>query len=125
MTTLLILDDEPIIRQSLVDYFEDQEWNTLEAESAETALTLLKNHEVTAAIVDIRLPGLDGNEFIRRAVHLCPRMGFVICTGSPAFIIPADLSRLSNVSSWLCRKPVRDLSELKHHLVHLLDNLKS
>lgn len=125
MTTILILEDELIIRQSLADYFEDQAWHTLEAETAEKALTLLDAHTITAAIVDIRLPGIDGNEFIRKAAPLHPNMGFVICTGSPAFMVPPDLQQLPNVSDWLCRKPVRNLDELKNQLVQLIDSLNS
>ncbi|MET0029164.1 MAG: response regulator [Candidatus Thiodiazotropha sp.] len=125
MTTILILDDEHIIRQSLSDYFDDQDWQTHVAESAEIALDLLKQHTFSAAIVDIRLPGIDGNEFIRRSAPHHPSMGFLICTGSPDFSIPPELHELPNVSSWLCRKPLRDLTELKQRLVQLMSYLNT
>ncbi|MET0068032.1 MAG: response regulator [Candidatus Thiodiazotropha sp.] len=124
MIKILILDDEHIIRQSLSDYFEDQDWQTVEADSAEAAFALLKQQKFSAAIVDIRLPGIDGNEFIRLSAPRHPRMGFLICTGSPDFIIPPDLHVFANVSSWLCKKPLRDLGELKQELVLLMSNLK-
>ena len=50
MNTILILDDEQAVRQSLVDYFEDILWNTVQAESAEEALELLKQEKpITSA----------------------------------------------------------------------------
>ena len=42
MNTILILDDEYVVRQSFVDYFEDSLWRVVQAETAEQALDLLE-----------------------------------------------------------------------------------
>lgn len=113
MTTILLLDDESIVRQSLVDFFGDQGWVTVEAESAEDASLKLESQLVHAVVVDIRLPGMDGSEFIRGVCTTYPQTAFLICTGSPDFEVPVDLCGLPNVSTWICRKPIQDLDELK------------
>ncbi len=91
MKSILILDDEQAVRQSFVDYFEDKLWLPVQAESGELALELLKEQSVAAAIVDMRLPGMDGNSFIREACRRGHSMAFVICTGSPEYHVPDDM----------------------------------
>ncbi|MCB1760060.1 MAG: response regulator [Gammaproteobacteria bacterium] len=120
MQSILVLDDEPIVRQSLVDYFEDRAWDPLEADSGEAALLLLENGQPDAAIVDIRLPGMDGNEFIRSACRRYPRMVFLICTGSPEFTVPQDLQAEPNVCNEIFRKPVDDLARLESETLRLI-----
>lgn len=120
MKTILILDDEQVVRHSFVDYFEDNLWRVFQAESAEDALVLLETMPSNAAIVDMRLPGMDGNAFIRQAHHRYPEMVFVICTGSPEYRVPDDLLLLSRVSSRLYRKPVKDIGEIEREVIKLM-----
>ena len=65
--SILIVDDEETIRQSLIDYFEDRLWRVIEAESGEAALKMLDSESPPGAIVDIRLGGMFGDTFIREA----------------------------------------------------------
>jgi len=123
MKSILILDDERAVRHSFVDYFEDQMWHVSQAESAEDALALLEHQAVNAAIVDMRLPGIDGNGFIREACQRYPKMAFVICTGSPEYHVPDDLLVLPCVSSRLYRKPVNDMSELERNVINVMSTL--
>ena len=58
MKRILILDDEPAVRQSFMDYFEDRLWLPVQAGSGEEALALLVQERQMAAIVDVRLPGM-------------------------------------------------------------------
>ncbi len=120
MKTILILDDETFIRQSFVDYFEDSLWQTLQAKSGEQALELLKKESPNGAIVDIRLRGMDGDAFIREACKKRPKMGFVICTGSPEYDIPVDLLKLPCVSNNVFRKPVTNMAELEKNMLHII-----
>ena len=121
MKEILILDDEQFVRQSFVDFFEDQMWQIVEARSGEEALELLeKGVHLKAAIVDIRLPGMDGNEFIREAYKRGYTMAFVICSGSPEYLVPEDLQALPNVCNHLFKKPVAQLSILEDQVNKIL-----
>ncbi|MCP4753023.1 MAG: response regulator [Proteobacteria bacterium] len=111
--TVLILDDDEAIRRSLVDHFEDRDWRALPAETAEDALKMLEYEDPDGAIVDIRLPGMDGNAFILQAHRLKPEMAFVIATGSPAYRPPEKVLALPCVSRVVFAKPIRDLSDLE------------
>lgn len=80
---LLVIDDEPKIRQLIMLYFEDyEEFDITLASSAEQALVVLETKQVDICIVDIRLPGMAGQEFIRSAQVKKKRPKFMIHTGS-------------------------------------------
>ena len=122
--TLLILDDEKLVRESLAYYFEDHGWRVLLADTGEQALELLDHESPDCAVVDIRLPGMNGSQFIRKAHDILPRMGFVICTGSPGYHLPSDMTALPFVSDTVTRKPIRDIIFLKQELHSLIERLR-
>lgn len=117
---VLVIDDESFVRQSFADFLEDNLWETFQAQSAEEAFEILIMTKISAAIVDIRLGGMGGDEFIRDALPLYPGMVFLICTGSPEYFIPSDLIASDRVSSRLFYKPVRLMSELDLELKRLI-----
>ncbi|HIV76176.1 MAG TPA: response regulator [Candidatus Sphingomonas excrementigallinarum] len=56
--TILIVEDEPLIRMDLVDFFEDSGWRVYEAENADDAIVLLEGHkEVRVVLTDVEMPG--------------------------------------------------------------------
>lgn len=121
---VLLIDDEIHIRQSFADYFEDNLWETLQAETGEQALEILKTGSFHGAVVDIRMGGMDGNAFIREAYETYPDLHFIICTGSPEYDVPPDLKKLSRVSDTLFRKPVADMAELELALSRLIQGAR-
>jgi len=119
--TLLIIDDEEFVRLSLCDFFEDHGFNILQADSGEQAIIILQNHIVDAAIVDIRMKGMSGEEFVRQAYERHPDCVFVICTGSPDFIKPDDFRTMRRISDTTFHKPVTDLGSLINEVNTLLN----
>ncbi len=113
---VLVLDDDSAVRESLSDFFEDRGWRVLPAATAEEALNLLACETPNGAVVDIRLPGMDGNEFIREVCQRNINMAYVFCTGSPKYHPPADIVALPQVSEQVFAKPVMDMSELEDAL---------
>jgi len=81
--TVLILDDDDDVRRSLVEFFEDREWRVLWAATLEDALEVLESESPDGVVVDIRLPGMDGNGFIRSVSKTYPDLSYLICTGFP------------------------------------------
>ncbi len=113
---VLILDDDDAVRESFVDYFEDRGWLVVPAATAEDALDLLAQNAPDGAVVDIRLPGTDGNEFLRELCRQNVRLACILCTGSPEYHLPADITTLPHVSDHVFAKPVIDLSALEDAL---------
>ncbi|KYG29549.1 PhoB family transcriptional regulator [Alkalihalobacillus trypoxylicola] len=64
--TILIVEDEQILREVLVDYFLNENFNVLEAKDGKRALELFDEHKVDLIILDIMLPKLDGWSVCRR-----------------------------------------------------------
>lgn len=58
--TILIVDDEPLIREILVTELQDAGFQVLEAESGNSAIRLLEQTKVNVIISDLRMPDGDG-----------------------------------------------------------------
>ena len=78
---LLIVDDEPIVRDSLGKWFHEEGYKIGTAESASEALTRLAERRWDLALVDIKMPGTDGIELQRRLREVDPDLIVVIMTG--------------------------------------------
>ena len=66
MKSILIVDDEQSIRESLDGILQDEGFRTLVAETGEEALALLGEETPDLVLLDIWLPGIDGLETLRR-----------------------------------------------------------
>ncbi|MCL2413923.1 MAG: sigma-54 dependent transcriptional regulator [Bacteroidales bacterium] len=67
---ILIIDDERAVRTSLRDILEYENYNIEEAETATEALEILKNKTFDVIFCDIKMPKMDGIEFLERAKTL-------------------------------------------------------
>jgi DNA-binding NtrC family response regulator len=63
---ILLIDDDEWIRDSLKIFFEAEGCDLLALETAEEGMAALKDQTVDLIIVDYKLPGLDGLEFLKR-----------------------------------------------------------
>ena len=63
---ILVIEDDPEIRELLLVSFEREGWTILEAEDGEGGLTLLASRRPDLVVLDIMLPGLDGLAVLRR-----------------------------------------------------------
>jgi two-component system response regulator ResD len=60
MATVLVVDDEPIVRDVVVRYLRREGYETLEAGDGVRAQQLLREHEPSLVVLDLMLPGMDG-----------------------------------------------------------------
>ena len=60
MTTILVVDDEPIVREVVVSYLRREGYRTLEAGDGELAKTLVERERPDLFVLDLMLPGTDG-----------------------------------------------------------------
>ncbi len=108
----LVLDDEESIRQSIAAFMEDEGYYVFQAETSEDALEIVKNHHIDQAVVDIRLPGIDGNLFMVEAAKINSGMTFVVHTGSADYIPPEAVKALGVTAESVLIKPAPDLTAL-------------
>lgn len=76
MLTVLIVDDDPHIRELLRFYLRREGYQALEAEDGKKALVVLEEEHIHLAIVDIMMPNMDGYELCKeiRAFYDIPVM---------------------------------------------------
>jgi two-component system response regulator ResD len=60
MGTVLVVDDEPVVRDVVVRYLEQEGYRTLQAGDGETARDLLERERPSLVVLDLMLPGTDG-----------------------------------------------------------------
>jgi DNA-binding response OmpR family regulator len=65
VATVLVVDDEPIVRDVVVRYLQREGFETLEAGDGLQAQELLREHEPSLVVLDLMLPGMDGLELCR------------------------------------------------------------
>lgn len=70
MYNILIIDDEKAIRHSLRDVLELEDYTVFEAENGKVAIDMLKKQMFDLIFCDIKMPQMDGIEFISKAKEL-------------------------------------------------------
>jgi two-component system response regulator ResD len=65
MPTVLVVDDEPIVRDIVVRYLRREGFDTLEAGDGDRARGLLEERTPDLVVLDVMLPGTDGLELCR------------------------------------------------------------
>jgi CheY-like chemotaxis protein len=85
MKRILVIDDEPYVRDALKRVLEDDELGVDVAADAESALVQLDRQNYELAILDIIMPGMDGVELIRRLRAEYPAMRIIAISGGGNF----------------------------------------
>src|ERR671923_1439618 len=65
MATVLVVDDEPIVREVVVRYLAREGHRTLEAADGPSARGVIEDAELDLVVLDVMLPGTDGLELCR------------------------------------------------------------
>src|SRR5690348_7659976 len=78
---ILIVDDETVVRDSLSRLFEDEGYTVRSAASAKEALDGLEPGAYDLALLDIRMPGMDGMQLQDKLRQVDSELMVVIMTG--------------------------------------------
>ncbi len=78
---ILVVDDEPPVRESLAHTLVQLGFNAQTAESGPEALKILKNDDITFLVTDMRMPEMDGMELIRIVAQEYPEICIIAMTG--------------------------------------------
>ena len=78
---MLIVDDDAAMRGLLGDFLEESGYETVRASSGAEALSRVAEANLSAGILDIGLPGMDGLELARRIRLASPDLPIMILTG--------------------------------------------
>jgi two-component system response regulator PilR (NtrC family) len=77
---ILVADDEPGVRESLAEVLRDASYDVTTAVDGSSALEALERQDFAVVITDLRMPGADGLDVLRRARSLAPQTAVVVMT---------------------------------------------
>ena len=91
---ILVVDDEEPVRDVLCEYLESQGFGVQAAPDGETALAALGRHRPDLVLLDVRMPGLDGVEVLRRIRHAAPHVPVIMVTANESVGLAREMLEL-------------------------------
>jgi len=80
MKKILVVDDEKSIREMIVKFLAEKGYQACSAADGTQALMLLKRERPDAVLLDIRMPGADGIETLKKIKRADKRVGVIMIT---------------------------------------------
>src|SRR5690606_17049892 len=117
--TLLIIDDDEVVRASLAAYLEDSGFNVLQAGNGLQGLQVFERDKPDLVICDLRMPQVDGLELIRRISDLQAEIPVIVVSGAGVMSDAVEALRLGAADYLI--KPLEDLAVLEHSVRRALD----
>ncbi len=122
--TILTIDDEPYIRQSIRTFFEDYGFTVFEAENGRRGLEVFDEKKPDLVLLDLRMPEMDGLQVLEILKEKAPDIPLVVASGTGNITAVVEALHLG---AWdYILKPIEDMSVLYHSVQKCLkeSNLK-
>ncbi len=97
MSSILLLDDEDHFRERLARAFAKRGFSVWDAPNVDAALALVREHHPEMAVVDLKMEGRSGLDFVREALVLKPDLKIVILTGYGSITTAIEAGRMGVV----------------------------
>ncbi len=87
MTTILLVEDEVLLREGVQEMLETHDYKVIGAGDGIEALDWLEQVPVSLIITDLVMPKMDGAEFVRMARVKYPFIPIIVISGSPGSVM--------------------------------------
>ena len=101
---VLVVDDEPIVRESIRDWLKDAGYQVATAETGEEALEMVEKQDFSVMVLDLRLPGKSGITVLKEVKTQRPWIKSIIITAYPSAETTAEATKLGAIDYLI--KPV-------------------
>lgn len=118
---VLVIDDERSIREHLDMFLQEKRFEVLSAECGESGLKLIREEEPDIVILDIRLPGIDGLEVLRKLKRENSKVSVIMITAFHDMETTIQAMKLGAYD--YIHKPL-DIDQLEMVLNKVVDNLR-
>ncbi len=86
---ILLVDDEPALREVLGAFLRDEGFDVMEAANGHEAMAVLQSFRPSALVIDLMMPGMNGWELLDAldgspALQGIPRLVLTACVADPA-----------------------------------------
>lgn len=106
---VLLVDDEELVRGSLLAWLEDDRFQISEAESGAEALELLATESFDCGILDLQLPDMSGVEVLKTARYAGKKPFWLVMTGNLDEETYQRLRELGVADDAILQKPIFDM----------------
>lgn len=117
--TILIAEDDPLIRKATAHYLAEKGYIILEAGNGDEALQLFREKKPDILLTDLRMPKLDGLQLIHTITEEYPHIPVIIFSGMGTM---SDVIEALRAGAWdYLTKPIRNLDILAHSINKALE----
>ncbi|HZK19172.1 MAG TPA: HD domain-containing phosphohydrolase [Treponemataceae bacterium] len=110
--SILIIEDEVIIRESFKAFLEDCDFKVFTAENGLVGLELLQDLNPDIVMTDLRMPEIDGLEVLQKSTRFYPHIPVIVVSGTGRI---QDVVEALHLGAWdYILKPVEDMTVLLH-----------
>lgn len=120
--TLLVIDDDASVRESLAAYLEDSDYEVLQAADGVAGLETFQSHQPDLILCDLRMPRKDGLSVLQEVTESSPNTPFIVISG--AGVMSDVVSALRLGASDYIVKPVTDLAVVEHAIDKAMERVR-
>ena len=125
-SNILVVDDEPVARQSLTDILKLEGYLVNSAPNGQAAVEYIRTHPVDLMIVDLRMPGMDGLEVVQVVNQVSPDTEVILLTAFGSTESAVQALRL-RIHDYLLKpaSPAQIIASVKKGLTRRLSRAKT
>ncbi|MFV0347658.1 MAG: response regulator [Halodesulfovibrio sp.] len=120
--TILAIDDETIVRQSLAAFLEDSGYRVIQVANGRDGLDEFERQSPDLVLIDLRMPGMDGLEVLSTLSSRAPDVPLVVVSGTG--VIRDAIEALRRGAWDYITKPIHDLGFLEYVVEKLLEQAR-
>lgn len=91
--SVLIVDDEPSVRQTLSEWMRKKNFHVFEAEGGRQAMEMIQRDDPDIVISDVVMPGMDGIQLLKEAKAVKADTPFLMISGYPSRSTAVDIMK--------------------------------
>lgn len=120
--SLLVIDDDPLMRRSIALCLADYGYQVLQAEDGSQGVALFDQHRPDLVLTDLMMPGLDGVGVVRAIRERTDEVPVVVISGNGSVAYAIEAMRQG---AWdYITKPIHDFSELDRVISQSLERVE-
>ncbi|MDQ7050310.1 MAG: response regulator [Enterobacterales bacterium] len=116
--TILVIDDEQLVRESMAIYLEDSGFKVIQAEDGQQGVVLFCEFNPDLVLCDLRMPEMDGMTLLKELSELSPDTPVIIISGVGQIHDVVEALRFGALDYLV--KPINDMAVLENAVKNAL-----